>query len=140
MAIDQLKQISRSERRSRRVPVGRRCDECDARNHLIASRRGEVLCDMCRRKRLGTDPYEADHIAGRTHLGAITVDLSQNDHRTITELREVLGMDAWPAPDSSLEAALAHFLGNLAVLLWLVAEWWLEHLAGGGGAAASAVP
>ena len=139
MAIDELTGIARAERRSRRVPLGRRCDECGARGHLSASSRGEVLCYGCRRKRRGDRPEEADHIAGRTHLGAITVDLLQNDHRTVTELRQVLGMDAWPSADTSFEAALAHFLGNLAVLQWLVANWWLEDLATGGCANAPVV-
>jgi hypothetical protein len=139
MSIDALGQLTREERLKRRLPPNAVCAHCGEAGHLRTSAAGETLCYACRRARGGARSFEADHLAGRAHLGAITLNLRQNDHRTVTELRTVLGMDDWPSPDTSSGLALVHLLGSVSILLWLAATWLLEFLQAPPSAAQGAV-
>jgi hypothetical protein len=70
--------------------------------------------------------HEDDHLAGRATWGSLTVRLRTQDHRTVTELRAVLGFDRLPEADGDLILALAHLLAGLATLLALLVGYLVE--------------
>lgn len=119
--------IVRATRRRWRVPEGATCRTCGGLRHLRLYTDGRVLCYGCRQAERGARPTERDHVAGRENLGGLTVALLANDHRTVTELRLRLGLDAWPPADGDPLLVLAHMLAGLGTLLILVAEWLVEH-------------
>jgi hypothetical protein len=96
---------------------------------LSAGPDGQILCYGCRSADAGRRAFEEDHLAGRANLGGIVVRLRPNGHRTVTELRLAFGMDGWPTADGDPLIALAHFLGGLATVLILLAQWLLEYAA-----------
>jgi hypothetical protein len=112
-------------RRARRLPPDAACDACGIKRHLRV-RAGRVLCYACRRRLTGAGPTERDHVAGRLNMGGLLVDLRPNDHRTVTDLRLRMGIDAWPLADGDPLRTLAHVLAGIASLLFLYAEWLLE--------------
>lgn len=126
MGDPDIESIARTERRKRRLPPGAMCGVCGGRQHPARGRDGRVLCYEHRREAAGASTIEADHIAGRANLGGLVVHLRANDHRTVTELRQQLGLDAWPAADGDPVLIVAHLLAGLATLLWLVGEWLVE--------------
>jgi hypothetical protein len=119
--------ILRDTRRRRRVPVGATCATCGETRHLRLYADGRVLCYGCRQAERGAAPTEVDHVAGHANLGGLTVALLANDHRTVTELRLRLGLDAWPPADGDPLLVLAHLLAGVGTILILVAEWLVEH-------------
>lgn len=102
-----------------------RCARCKDTRHLKTTLTGETLCYKCRRLETGGSDVERDHIAGRANVGGLLVDLRANDHRTVTELRLRLGIDAWPSAGGDPVLTTAHVLAGLATLLVLIAEWLL---------------
>jgi hypothetical protein len=97
---------------------------CGTTDALSARPDGSVRCY----EHLAGDAaaVEADHVAGRANLGGLTVGLRGNAHRAATDQRRQLGIDAWPPAEGDPLLALAHFLGGLATILWLVARWLVE--------------
>lgn len=115
-------------RERRKIDAARRdarCARCKDTRHLVLTPRGEILCYACRRLETGGSDVERDHVAGRANVGGLLVDLRANDHRTVTELRIRLGIDAWPAARGDPVLLTAHVLAGLASLLLLLAEWLL---------------
>ena len=124
--IDALVRERRLIEAVRRDP---RCRRCKDRRHLVTTPTGEILCYACRRLETGGSAVERDHVAGRANLGGLLVDLRANDHRTVTDLRLRLGLDAWPPAAGDPLLVLAHVLAGIASLLFLFADW-LVALAG----------
>jgi hypothetical protein len=118
--IDALVRERRQIRAARRVA---RCERCRDTRHLVTTPTGEILCYACRRLETGGSDVERDHVAGRANLGGLLVDLRANDHRTVTDVRIRLGIDAWPPAAGDPLLVLAHVLAGLASLLILLAEW-----------------
>jgi hypothetical protein len=114
--------LAREARRDRLLPRDARCETCRTTRYL-ADDAGRVLCYACRRGEAGARPTELDHVAGRRNLGGLIVELRQNDHRAVTELRQRLGIDEWPAAEGDPLLTLAHVLAGFASLLFLYAEW-----------------
>lgn len=123
----ELDAVVRVVKRARRIPPGSTCAVCGTDDHLSAGPDGEILCYGCRSSRAGRRPFEEDHLAGRANLAGLVVRLRPNSHRTVTELRLSLGLADWSTADGDPLIALAHFLGGLATLLILLAEWLLEY-------------
>ncbi len=121
-----LDALAREARHKRRLPPDAACATCQTTRHLKASPDGRVLCYGCRRAEAGACEVEEDHVAGRANVGGLVVRLRPNDHRTVTELRTQLGVDAWPDADGDPLLVLAHFLAGLATLLVLLAAWLVE--------------
>ncbi len=126
MPDPELDAVARAARRRRRLPPDAACAVCSGRRHLAPAPDGRVLCYACRRAEQGAGPTEADHPAGRRNLGGLVVHLRANDHRTVTELRTRIGIDAWPDAAGDPLLTVAHFLAGMATLLLLVAEWLVE--------------
>jgi hypothetical protein len=122
MGDPDLDALARAARRRRRLPPDARCAVCGTREHLTL-RDGVVRCYAHVRPKDRAPSAEADHLAGRANLGGLTVRLRAADHRTVTELRTQLGIDAWPPAEGDPLRTLAHFLAGLATLLFLEAEW-----------------
>jgi hypothetical protein len=74
----------------------------------------------------GLRPTELHHVAGRANVGGFLIELWANDHRTLTELSQRLGVCDWPEADGDPLLILAHFLAGLALLLVLVADWLVD--------------
>lgn len=111
--------------------MGAVCADCGGDGYL-SIREGVVRCYECAALVRGHRPTEDDHLAGRANWGGLTVRLRRNDHARVTELRLALGMDRWPAANGDPLLVLAHFLGGLATLLVVLAEYLTElaaHLA-----------
>lgn len=75
--------------------------------------------------------FEDDHLAGRATWGSLTLRLRRDDHRTVSELRAVLGFDDLPAADGDVLLLLAHLLGGISTLLALMVQYlvaWAESL------------
>lgn len=49
-----------------------------------------------------------------------------NSHRRVTEKRTTFGMDDWPPAGSDPFLLAAQFLGGIASLLLLLADWLIE--------------
>ena len=126
MTDHDLNALARGARRKRRLPPDAACDTCGTTRHLSVRPDGRVLCYACLQLGNGRGAVEEDHLAGRLNLGGVVVRLRANDHRTVTELRTQLGIDAWPAPGGDPLLAVAHLLAGVATLLWLFAEWLVE--------------
>jgi hypothetical protein len=115
--------ITALRRESRkRLLTGVACEACGTTMH-VSLNSGRALCYACRRAAGGARPVERDHIAGRANLGGLLIDLRANDHRTVTELRLRMGVDAWPPAAGDPLLVLAHVLAGLASLLFLFAHW-----------------
>jgi hypothetical protein len=121
-----LRAIANREARARRLPPDARCAACGATEHLAPTADGRILCYEDCRVAAGASPIERDHIAGREVIGGITVRLWGNDHRTVTELRSMLGMDDWPPADGDPLLTLAYLAAGIATLLWLAALYLVE--------------
>ena len=116
-------------RHARRAGPDDRCADCGTVRQL---RRVDdvVLCYQCRAVRSGRQPYEDDHLAGRTSWGSLTVRLWRNDHRTVSELRAVLGFDDLPDAEGDVILLLAHLVAGLATLLALLVDYLVVWAAG----------
>lgn len=117
-----LAALARDAERARRLPTTSRCACCGSDRHLLAVG-GAAVCYADRRVADGAAAVELDHPAGRANLPRFVVPLHANDHRTVTEWRQRLGLDTWPAPDGDPLLLLAHTLAGLASLVLLIAEW-----------------
>jgi hypothetical protein len=84
------------------------------------------LCYACRQARRGRSTREADHLAGRATWGSLTVDLLDNDHRSVSELRAILGFDVLPAAADDPLLLLAHLLAGIATLFALLVEYLVD--------------
>jgi hypothetical protein len=71
----------------------------------------------------GVLKFENDHLAGRATWGSLTVRLTREDHRAVSELRRVLGFDDLPPADDDPILFLAHLLGGIATLLALLVKY-----------------
>jgi hypothetical protein len=69
---------------------------------------------------------EHDHLAGQATMGSLTVRLRRRDHRTLSELRRVLGFDSLPPAEGDPILLLAHLLAGLSTLLALLVEYLVE--------------
>lgn len=119
--------LAREARQRRRLPPGAACETCGGARQLSVRPDGRVLCYEHLQVERGRSPVEADHLAGRENLGGLVVRLQANDHRTVTEMRQRLGTDEWPAAEGDPLLTLAHLLAGVASLLVLVAEWLVDH-------------
>jgi hypothetical protein len=122
---DPLAAIVQSARRRRRVPEGSICCVCGSRTDL-AEGDGRVLCYAHLRDAGGASMVELDHVAGRVNLGGFLVPLEANAHRTVTDIRRILGMDGWPDARNDPLLVAAHALAGIATIEWLVARWLVD--------------
>ncbi len=74
----------------------------------------------------GVTTYEKDHLAGQATWASLTVRLTREDHRAVSELRRVLGFDDLPAADGDPILFVAHLLGGIATLLTLLVQYLVE--------------
>jgi hypothetical protein len=119
-----IRALVREARAVRRVRRDARCEGCRDTRHLTRTR-GRVLCYACRQANAGRTTVEIDHVAGRPNVGGLLIALEANDHRTVTDIRQRLGIDAWPPSGEDPVRRLAHVLAGLGSLLVLLAEWLL---------------
>ncbi len=123
MSDPEIDALARAARRRRRLPPGAACATCAGTDHLSTRPDGRVLCYAHLREEGGASTVEEDHVAGRENLGGLGVKLRANDHRTVTEWRERLGIDDWPSADGDPLLIAAHLLAGIGTLLILVAQW-----------------
>ena len=77
-------------------------------------------------KEAGATRFENDHLAGRATWGSLTVRLTREDHRSVSELRRVLGFDDLPDAEGDPILFLAHLLGGIATLLALLVQYLVD--------------
>ncbi len=105
--------------RRARARQDRRCTRCGTARPLG----GGDLCYECSRIDKGLSGTEQDHLAGRVAWGSLEVRLRANDHRTVSELRSVLGFDRLPEVGDDPLLLLAHLLAGIATLFGLLVEY-----------------
>lgn len=126
MSDSELEALARSARRRERLGADARCGVCGTDRHPVRRPDGRVLCYEDSLAERDMRVSESHHVAGRANVGGLLVELWANDHRTVTELSQRLGVGDWPDADGDPLLILAHFLAGLATLLALVAEWLVD--------------
>jgi hypothetical protein len=120
----ELRLIANRIKRIRRFPRDAQCETCGTTDYLAWTPDGAIRCYQ--HIRGDAAAVEADHLAGRANIGGLTMRLDANAHRRITEIRAMLGLDAWPPAGGDPLLVLAHLLGGIGTLLILVADWLVE--------------
>jgi hypothetical protein len=123
-------------RQARRVPRDASCSVCGETRHLTRPPGINILCYACRAAADGRAAVERDHMAGVANVGGLLIDLRANDHRTVTDIRRLLGIDDWPAAEGDPLLVLAHVIAGFGTVLILLALWlvaFAAHAANGLG-------
>ncbi len=123
---DPLAALSDEARRGRRVPAGSACAVCWVTDHLSRGPDRVVRCYGHSTIAAGKSSVELDHVAGRVNLGGFLVPLEANAHRSVTDIRRILGMDEWPPAGGDPLLAAAHAIGGIATIVWLIARWLVD--------------
>lgn len=121
--------LTRRAQRVRHLPSEARCEACGTDQHVSPATDGTLRCYACKQAARGVTTVERDHVAGRANLGGLLVDLRAADHRTVTEMRLALGLDAWPLASGDPLLVLAHVLAGIASLLVLLGDWLVRAVA-----------
>lgn len=111
---DPIKTGARKARTQRRVGQGVQCTACgESRAEALVARSRPKRCMQCYAVKRGKKITETHHFAGKAN-SRITVEVSANDHRTLSDAQYEWASGVLPNPDQSPLLAASAFLYGAA--------------------------
>jgi hypothetical protein len=111
---DPIKSDARRAKARRRVGYGGTCTRCgESRAEALVARSRPKLCMQCYAVRRGKKGTEAHHLGGEAN-SPLKVEISANDHRTLSDVQYDWPPGALENPDGSPLMALSNCLRGIA--------------------------